>query len=579
MNINVERTVGFRDIYGKPKFMYKNILGRRIGRRRLLQLSALLLTYCREGGAPGLDTLLQMFFTYKGAFNRNGYAEIIIGLKKLAIKEPGMDIGILSEEALLNLYIWAANNEELTEEGNTLQDENSPDLMKMVLLFNDGVLDRLEKAKRSAYKYQDRTKLRTIFAQRFPQNDIVEIDYGKLIYTQAYKLMKLLNFLESTPKYAAVYAYMLNDFNVKSKEDFFKAIGGAVITPLNFKKTGINTLLVEDNAQSKANFAFLDKLAHSAAEADQGPTDYRFLRDRPLQKLTDEYRLIFDYFLIKKLYNGMVFKLSAYVNQDKKLFKGPLFGSIRDEFTEAVLVYDTMSALCSNTKTITITGNDFKTAGLSREPDYYCRYNKQIILAESKDFFMSAEEKLSYDFDTMMKGLAKDGRLRKAALQLATNAGRLLLGSLPLDPGNDPSMEIFPVIILHDSLYDTPSLNYWANDWFQEEMVKLKADAAYKNCDFSVVRPMTLVDIDTPILYRTNFENGELNLFEMLEAYQTYVDFKSCTDQKYELGIVPFPTFAANYVAKKSVMVDLKLLKDTYAISGFIDQQQKTPGS
>jgi hypothetical protein len=571
MKIEVQRIVGYCDIFGQPKMFYKLVLGRRIGRKRILQLSALMLTYCRKGVKPVLRELIEMFFIYKDNFDKNGYNEVAKGLESLAIKEGGAAFAILSEEALLNLYTWAANETRIKEEGNGLEDQNSPDLLKLILLFNDDVLARFAKAKRTTEKYKDRRFLRMIFAQRFPQNDIVEIDYGKLIFTQAYKLMKLLNFLESTPKYRAVYEYLLNDFNVRSKEEFFKAIGGAVLSPLNLNKSGINTIVIENNPQSETNIAFLDKLAHSYGEAEQGSTDYRFLRDRPLQKVENEYRIIFDFFLIKKLYNGLVFKLSAYVNENGTLFNGPLFGSIRDEFTESVLLYDTMEAVLSKTKTITITGNYFKTVKVQREPDYYCRFDKQVILVESKDFFMTAEEKLSYDFNTMMTGLAKDGRLKKACLQCATNVGRLLLRNLPLDPGYDPSMTIYPVIVLHDSLYDVPSLNYWVNEWFQDELAKLKANAVFIDSDFSLVKHLTLVDIDTLILYRTNFENGEMSLFEMLRDYQDYVDFKSCTEENYNHGIIPLASFADEYAGKKGIKVDLILLKETYDFSGFKD--------
>lgn len=571
MTIQTQRIVGYRDIFGKPRCFYKTILARRIGRRRLLQFSALMLTYCRKGVQRSLDELIQMFYIYKGSFDDKGYYQVVIGFRQLFAKEPGVGFEILSEEALLNLYIWAAKLEDITEDGNGLEDQNSPDLLRLLLLFNDDVLVRFDKAKRSACRYHDRPLLRTIFSQRFPQNDIVEIDYGKLVFTQTYKLMKLLNFLESNAKYAAVYAHLLKDFNVQSKEKFFKAVGGAVLTPLNVNKSGINSIIVEENEDSRANAALLDKLAHSEADVDEGPTDYRFLRDRPLQKLENEFRVIFDFFLIKKLYNGITFKLSAYVRQEPALFKGQLFGAIRDEFTEAVLLYDTMDGVFAHTKTKVITGNDFKAAKVQREPDYYCRFNKRVILMESKDFFMPADEKLSYDFDTMMAGLAKDGRLKKATLQSATNVGRVLQKSLPLDPDYDPSNIIYPVIVLHDSLYDTPSLNYWTNDWFQDEINKLKADAAFKGCDFSKVRPLTLVDIDTLILYRTNFEKGELDLFEMLEAYQAFVDFKSCTDENYPRGIIPFAAFADEYAEKKRVKVDFKLLSDTYNFSGFKD--------
>lgn len=571
MAIEIQRIVGYRDIFGKPRLFYKNVLARRVGRKRLLKFSALMLTYCRKGVKLPLEELLQMFFIYKGKFDHKGYEHVRRSFQQLTAREPDSSFEILSEEALLNFYTWAAKLDGVREDGNGLEGQNSSDLLQLQLLFNEDVLERFDKARRSSYKYQDRPLLRMIFSQRFPQNDIADIDYGKLVFTQAYKLMQLLNFLEAKVKYIKVYDHMLKDFNVESKEEFFKAIGGAALTPLNVNKPGINSIIVGDKKDSQANVAFLDKLAHSEVDSDQGPTDYRFLRDRPLQKLENEFRVIFDFFLIKKLYNGLTFKLSAYIKEDPTLFKGQLFGAIRDEFTEAVLLYETMEGVFAKTKNIIITGNDFKAVNLQREPDHYCRFNDMIILSESKDFFMTADEKLSYDFDTIMSGLAKDGRLKKATLQLATNVRRLLLKSLPLDLDYDPSNIIYPVIVLHDSLYNTPSLNYWANEWFQEELKKLTVDPALKGRDFSSVRPLTLVDIDTLILYRTNFENGELNLFEVLEAYQAYVDFKSCTDKNYERGIIPFAVFTDEYADNKGVKVDFKLLLDTYNFSDFKD--------
>ncbi len=132
-----------------------------------------------------------------------------VSVDVLAQKEQSMDFGILSEEALLNMYIWAANNPDIPEEGNGLDEQNSPELLKLLLLFNDDVLDRFAKAKRIANKNNDRPILKTIFSQRFPQNDIIEIDYGKLIFSQTYKLMELLNFMEATPKYQHLYSHLL----------------------------------------------------------------------------------------------------------------------------------------------------------------------------------------------------------------------------------------------------------------------------------------------------------------------------------------------------------------------------------
>lgn len=572
MNVTIERTLGYRDIYGKQRLFWDNILAFRIGRKKILQFAALMLTYCRKDCRKPLDEIIQMFFIHNGEFDHVGYELVMQKVDELRATNPGLDFGILSEEALLNLYIWAVNNAKIPDDGNGQEDSNSPYFLQLLLMFNEKVLEKYNKAVNSIKKYKDRSKLRLVLTQRFPQSDIIDIDYGKLIFTQSYKLMKLLTFLKNNPGFKPVYDKLLNDFKVASTEEFFKALGGAVFSPLNLKKSGINSLIIEDNADAKANAEFLDNLAHSSAEVEEGPTDYRFLRDKPLQKLPDEYRIIFDFFLIKKMYNGIIFKLSSYVKANPDLFKGQLFGAIRDQFTEAVLLYDTMSAVFSNAKAISVTGNEFKAAGLQREPDYYNRHTNRIMIIESKDFFMTAEEKLSYDFDTIMGGLSKDGRLKKATLQLATNTGRVLQQALPIDKAYDPTKtSIYPVVVLHDTLYETPSLNYWVNEWYQDELSKMKEKAEFKGVDFSVVKPVTLVDIDTLILYRINFEKGELDLYDMIEAYQKYVDFKSANDQNFENAVIPFSAFARNYVEDKGVDVDLKLIHDTYHISGYKD--------
>jgi hypothetical protein len=70
-------------------------------------------------------------------------------------------------------------------------------------------------------------------------------------------------------------------------------------------------------------------------------------RDKPFQKIGDtEFRVVFDLFLIKKLYNGIIFKLSSY---DKDFL-----GNIRSDFSEGVLVYDTLSSILPAEKAIKI---------------------------------------------------------------------------------------------------------------------------------------------------------------------------------------------------------------------------------
>lgn len=193
---------------------------------------------------------------------------------------------------------------------------------------------------------------------------------------------------------------------------------------------------------------------------------------------------------------------------------------------------------------------------------------------ESKDFFMVAKDKLSYDFDVITKGLW-DGRLGKGVLQSATNAIRALKQELILDKDYDPGkLAVYPVIVVHDSLYDTPALNYWVNEWFQQALAELLAKPENSVLDISSIRPLTLVDIDTLDLYRANFQKGELNLFRLLEGYQRLVDFKKLPeppDAHYQNAITPFALYMEKEAAKRGVTINLKLIQDVYQKSGYVD--------
>jgi hypothetical protein len=576
-NINAVRLLGFNDFF-RSEPGSKESYAVKVGKDDIQRLCCLMLTYCKTGHTPSVENIIRMWFQYKGKSYTDSIAfGYVFDEYRRIVNSSGHDnYYLLCEESLLNLYIWATENQAIPESIEHNDGSFMVSLFMLYTSFNDDVLANYDKAEASSKQHADQINMRRIFAERFPQNDLVDIDYGKLVFTQIYKLMELLNFLEATKKYEALYQHFLMDFSCGTKEEFFKALGGAVIIPLNPNKTGINSLVLDNTKQANESKQFLDKLAFEEGDVTLGPTDYKFLRDKPLQKIPHEYRVVFDLFLIKKLYNGLIFKLSGYVNNNPALFKGPFFGGIRDDFSEGVLLYNTMETILSQIGAIKIKGNDFKAAGIEREPDYYCRLDSKVMLLESKDFFMVAADKLSYDFDTIVAGLRVDGRLGKAVLQSSTNVGRVLLQSLQIDGGYDSQkIIVLPIIVVHDTLYNTLGLNYWVNQWFQEKLSDVKAKAEFQNVSFDNVRPITLIDIDTLILYRTNFERGEMDLFEVIELYQKHVQFDKITekmDENFGRGILPFADFIRNYAEERGIIVDLKLIETLYKESGYVDK-------
>ena len=265
--------------------------------------------------------------------------------------------------------------------------------------------------------------------------------------------------------------------------------------------------------------------------------------------------------------NGLIFKLSDYSNKDEKLIKGFL-GKIRDEFSEAVLVYDTLTKIFQPTGAVVKTGNEFKAAGLDREPDFYARDINNIVLFESKDFYMPGASKLSYDFTTIEGELKKDGRLGKAVKQLKRNIERTITRQLLLDVNYDSGqVKIYPVIIVHDSLYSTPSLNYWVNCWLNDEIAALKAANTFPGFDYTKIIPVTLVEIDTMILFLNHFQTGQLNLVSLLDLYHQHVRLdlqREEADRHIFQSVLPFSEFVRDYGYTANIRLNMDVLKQLY---------------
>jgi hypothetical protein len=109
---------------------------------------------------------------------------------------------------------------------------------------------------------------------------------------------------------------------------------------------------------------------------------------------------------------------------------------------------------------------------------------------------------------------------------LIKNAERCILKEIPGDDEYEvEKIRIFPIIIVHDSLYSAPGLNYWVYYWFIDEVEKLKSDSRFADFDFNKVMPLTIIEIDTLILYHQYFIENKFNLLKLVEQYHEYVRF------------------------------------------------------
>lgn len=532
------RLLGYKDFYFdiSPK-LTKYKYAKSLSKELLFHFCFYWLGLYRTRSIPMADDFLKDMFTFN-EFNyqeNKDYERLKLRLEYIKSHHPSQTLEFFSIESLLSFYIWVNDEKRIPSKTNSDPNQILP-LFKLFLLFNEDVLNKTKKS----YRY-DRTIpsykriTEQIIATSFPQFDIEEADYPLIINTQFHKGARLLNYMDGSPKYQALLAKLLTDFKVASIEEYFQALGSAIIPILLASDKGWTKISVPRDSNYVNSCLFLDKLSVYQEMIEDLQDDFLSLRSRPLQKITDgEYMLIFDLFLIKKVYTGLIFQFSAYCNADRQLLKGSFFGNIRDDFSESVLLYETINSIFSDPNAIKVSGKEFKDAGLNiSEPDYYVRIGNNIFLFESKDFYIQGTVKLSYDFKQIEKQLTQDkkgkkDRLGKAISQLLNNIVRTFNNQLIVDSKFNPAeINIFPIIIVHDSLYSAPGLNRWAFYNLKDEIQAFTQSPEVKAVKFKNVFPITIVEIDTLLFYEKHFHDNKLFIKDLLVEYHQIVGFET----------------------------------------------------
>ena len=157
-------------------------------------------------------------------------------------------------------------------------------------------------------------------------------------------------------------------------------------------------IVVPRDEKFEENCKFIEKIIlQNSDELDE--YDFKSLRAKPIYKIGDgTYRIIFNLFVVEKIFKGLYFILhDVYKNFPKNnKMLGDFRGFYCDEFSEKILLYKVVESIYSD-KYIRFSGEEFKDQGMKAEPDYYIRKGKNIILFESKDFLISADKKASFD--------------------------------------------------------------------------------------------------------------------------------------------------------------------------------------
>lgn len=255
-------------------------------------------------------------------------------------------------------------------------------------------------------------------------------------------------------------------------------------------------------------------------------------------------------------------------------------------FAESYLLYNLFEYIYEKRSYLRLTG-DQMDASLAKKGgiDYYIRSGKHLMLFESKSVFINADIKQGGDLQKLQEALKSkfyfelkpDGKTKpKAVRQLVRNVARVLRLENPFDINYKPNnIIIYPVIVVHDSTFNSPGLNYLIDIWFAEELKTLEREGL----DVSRVRKICILNVDSLILYSDYLRLKKMTLVELVDRYLAAREFNQHRQFRdsdhlrsaYGKTLLPFSVFIDEFTD-----VGFKKVPNTYwqsIISKYIPEE------
>lgn len=389
----------------------------------------------------------------------------------------------------------------------------------------------------------------------FATQDITNFDLKVYTINQIIKFLMLFLFLETNEIGKQLIERFCKYYGFTKWQEYILAVFPIVLPWVEQQKAGAVDIVLEKNDRYDDNLQFLNKFALSDyAEIDD--KDYIKLREKPLIQLDETtFRAIHPIFVADKIYKGQFFLLKK-LNDEVP----PLTGNFRQWFTtnfsEGYCFAELVRYAFPGADAVFF-DHELQDKGVVGPPDGYIRCGNDLYLLENKDILIGAAIKESYDIEALLKEIKKklllEGTRPVGIGQLVTNIRKLMDGTNNFDEGfSATDTNIYPLIALHDPMFDAPGLNKILNDLMQKELTKLKDDGL--NTDR--VKPLTLVNIDTLIQLAPSLADGWVNLKELLDHFAismtTNPDPAKHTaeqaEQIYGNSTLPFSVVAYNYM-------------------------------
>jgi hypothetical protein len=352
----------------------------------------------------------------------------------------------------------------------------------------------------------------------FHNQEVFNFDIYNVVIAQIKKAILLFEFLNSKPELTEHLEKFLRDHSSQSSIEYLRGI-----LPLVFGSIKENQGFYTAKTSSQKDAEFLTNWAASSVEAD---FDFRNIRANPLYKIEEnEYRILSPLFMCESLYNGLYFKLNTINSSLDKPNKLKNFRQFyTSNFSEKYLLNTIMRQLFEK-KYVQFSGEQLDNDGISGAPDYYVRNGNKVFLFECKDVLINGSVKSAVDYLQLEKAIKekfyKTDKAPKAIVQQINCIEKLLNMEHKYDKRLNPSnATYYPILITHYRMFDCPGFNKVLLEIFNSEIEQ-------RNLSSDNIFPLTVINIDDLINYKSFFKNNLPELNKTIIEYHKYTTWNS----------------------------------------------------
>ena len=332
--------------------------------------------------------------------------------------------------------------------------------------------------------------------------------------TQLYRAVCFFKYAEE--HYPIHLNYYLKEKGFSNWKEYVRELSGIAFNSIK-KRKGTTYINIPQENNDKA-LDICVSLSSGSIHDKTEDLDFIELRNRPLYRWEEnEFLILSNLFLSEKLYQGIYFDFKIINDhlpvQDKISDLKSEYGI---EFSERTLLYEVLNRLFRD-NVIKKTGKDIEESIGDGGCDYYARSGSKVFIFESKDYLMPKSTKTSYDASLIVSYLygrfVHSGNSKKAVEQLLQNIQFVRENKMEPSRSDGGKMTIYPIIVTHHRVFDTPAINFTVNQWFLQKLNEI--EIVHKER----IKPVVMMNIDTLIMMKDLCHQRAISFSDLLDEY------------------------------------------------------------